>query len=623
MCGIAGVYDPHSKPDEGTLTAMNDRVRHRGPDDEGTFLSDTVGLAHQRLSIIDPETGQQPMYNEDGSVVVVFNGEIYNYTQLRKTLTAAGHRFETGADTEVLVHGYEAWGPGLLDRLEGMFAFSLYDSETQRLLLARDPMGIKPLFLARDGRAVAFASEIQALFESPVSTGALDHDALSQYFVFGFVPGPETAFTDVETLQPGTMALVDENGIERERYYAPSREQRSVGFDSAASELRSRLERAVEKRLMSDVPLGAFLSGGIDSSIVVGLMSEFSDEPVRTFTVGFEDAVFDESWAAREVAAFHGTDHHEVTVDPDAVREVIPSVIDRLGQPFADPSLLPTFVVARETARDVTVALSGDGADELFAGYEKYRGEYAGRYYRRLPRVVRRGLVEPSIRRLPAGRGSDRAEFVRKARKFLRAGETDPVHRHLDWLRYPDEAAMAAVPDGGMAAARGTLDAEHQRLDGDGDALSRMLAVDTTFGLPNQMLTKVDLAGMYNSLEVRVPFLDTAVVEYARSLPLSYKITARDRKRILKRAFDDILPTAIENRGKQGFDVPVGEWIKGPLADAFESAVRADPTDVLDTDAVFDIYDDHCTGPGDHSKFLWATYVYARWARRMHDEGVI
>jgi asparagine synthase (glutamine-hydrolysing) len=623
MCGIVGVYDPHSKPDGDVLAAMNDRVRHRGPDDEGVFLSAPVGLAHRRLSIIDPETGQQPMFNEDGSVVVVFNGEIYNYTQLRETLTAAGHRFETGADTEVLVHGYEAWGTGLLDRLEGMFAFSLYDIETQRLLLARDPMGIKPLFLARDGETVAFASELQALFESPVPMGGLDHDALSQYFVFGFVPGPNTAFTNVETLQPGTLVLVDEDGIERERYYAPSGMQRAVGLDSAARELRSRLERAVEKRLMSDVPLGAFLSGGIDSSIVVGLMSEFSDEPVRTFTVGFEDAVFDESWAAREVASFHGTDHHEVTVDPDAVREVIPSVVDRLGQPFADPSLLPTFVVARETARDVTVALSGDGADELFAGYEKYRGEYAGRYYRRLPRVVRRGLVEPSIRRLPAGRDSGRAEFVRKARKFLRAGETNPVQRHLDWLRYPDEAAMPAVPDGGMAAARETLDAEHQRVDSDGDALSRMLSVDTTFGLPNQMLTKVDLAGMYNSLEVRVPFLDTAVVAYARSLPLSYKITARDRKRILKRTFDDLLPTAIENRGKQGFDVPVGEWIKGPLADTFERTVRADPTDVLDTGAVLDIYDDHCTGAGDHSKFLWAVYVYARWARRLHDEDVI
>ncbi|WP_276258072.1 asparagine synthase (glutamine-hydrolyzing) [Haloglomus litoreum] len=633
MCGIAGVLDPSSLPDEDALRRMNDCLAHRGPDDAGIHVDEPVALAHRRLSIIDPESGQQPMFNEDRSVAVVFNGEIYNHRELRDEL-ASSHTFRTDADTEVLVHLYEEHGPSFVERLDGMFAFALWDTDRERLVLARDRMGIKPLVLARDGDRLAFASELPALFEPDIDLGGLDRAALGTYFCLGFAPAPRTAFRNVRKLRPGELAVVecadggrDEGSlsVDRRRYYRPSIEPRDPSIDTAATELRRRVERAVERRLMSDVPLGAFLSGGLDSSIVVGTMADLLDEPVRTFTVGFDEARFDESWAAREVADHHDTDHHEYTVTPDDVRETIPGVLDRLGEPFADPSLIPTSVVARETARDVTVALSGDGADELFAGYSKYRGEHLSTYYRALPGPVR-GAVDRLLGAAPVDRTSRVGELGRQARKFRRGSEPDPVARHLAWLRLPDaDAARAVAPLDPERRARADLEDAHRdarRMLPGGDAFGRMLAVDTRFGLPNQMLHKVDLAGMYSSLEVRVPFLDRAVVEYALSLPTGQKITAREQKRVLRRAFDDVLPERIRQRGKQGFDMPVGEWLTGPLAGDFRGALESIRAPFLDRGAVREVFDAHREGRADHAKFLWSVYVYGRWERRLREEGV-
>lgn len=629
MCGIAGVFHRGGAIDEQRLEQMNACLAHRGPDSEGVYRDGPVGLAHRRLSIIDPSAGHQPVFNEDETVSVVFNGEIYNYLSLRNSLSTAGHQFATETDTEVLVHLYEEHGPSFVERIEGMFSFAIWDSNEERLVCARDRMGIKPLLLAADGDRVAFASELPALLESNVDPGGVDRTSIAQYFALGYIPAPRTAFTNVRKLEPGELAIVSEDGVERRRFYSPSIESRDVTFERAARELRSRVEDAVEKRLMSDVPLGAFLSGGTDSSIVVGLMAELSDEPVKTFTVGFDRELFDESQAARQVAEYNDTDHTEHTVTPDDVRSTVPEVLGRLGEPFADQSIVPTYVVSRETSRRVKVALSGDGADELFAGYSRYRGEYYSSYYRKLPALVRNGLVEPALSLPGVSRTGSRGEFVRKAQKFVRGSAGRTPDRHFEWARIADDEVLRGFDGRNPAdAGRRTLRRAHDDVesflpDGRRDAMSRIQAVDTRFGLPNQILHKTDRASMYNSLEVRVPFLDTDVVEYAMSLPTSYKITPRKQKHVLKRAFDDVLPASILKRGKQGFDMPIGEWFKDELADEFTETVSGLDTELLDTDAVMDRYAEHAAGRRHHGKFLWAVYVFARWHDRMRRRGVI
>jgi asparagine synthase (glutamine-hydrolysing) len=627
MCGIAGVYA--SDVSHGMLESMTDCLQHRGPDHAGTYIEGDVGLAHTRLSIIDLTTGQQPLFNEDETVAVVFNGEIYNYRSLREDLEARGHAFSTETDTEVLVHLYEEHGTDFVDELEGMFAFGLWDQTAERLLLVRDRFGIKPLLVADDGTRVAFASELPALLGNTIDHGGLDERSIAQYFSLGRIPAPRTAFRNVRKLQPGEMAVVTEDGIERSKYYTPSTAPVNVPFTTAVRELRTRLEDAIEKRLMSDVPLGAFLSGGIDSSIVVGTMASLADEPVSTFTVGFDDAVFNESWAAREVAEYHGTDHTEYTVTPDRVREVIPTVLDRLGEPFADQSLIPTYIVARETSRDVTVALSGDGADELFAGYNRYRGEYFSEYYRRLPSAIRSGVIEPAVGQLSATRESERGETIRKVQKFLRGGTDAVPDRHFEWARIiDDDAACAFDTVDPVTAGREVMRQHHESTTSalelrPGDEMSQIQAVDTCHGLPDQILHKTDLASMYNSLEVRVPFLDRRLVEYAMSLPASYKITAREQKRVLKRAFEDVLPPAILTREKQGFDMPIGRWFRNELATDFVETMRALETDMVDTRQVRQLFDEHRTGSAERGKFLWAAYIFGRWHNRMCREGII
>jgi asparagine synthase (glutamine-hydrolysing) len=629
MCGICGLLSFDSDFTVDTLKAMNSCLKHRGPDEEGIFIDRSLGLAHQRLSIIDPETGQQPIFNENDSVVTVFNGELYNHVSLRKSLIKCGHSFSTMADTEVIVHLYEEYGPSFVDRLEGMFAFALWDSTEERLLLSRDPMGIKPLFLANDGNSIAFASELPALLESDVDHGGIDETSLSQYFGLGYIPAPRTAFANIRKLEPGETIVISEDRIETTNRYLPTIEPRDVSFGEAVRGLHTRVENAVEKRLISDVPIGAFLSGGIDSSIIVGMMSNQTDEPVQTFTVGFGESLFDESWAAREVADYHDTDHTEYTVTPKEIQSAIPEVLDRLGEPFADQSIVPTYVVSREASRDVKVALSGDGADELFAGYSRYRGEYYSRYYRTIPSTVRRSLIEPMINGLDASRNSSRGEIVRKAQKFVRGRTSDIADRHFEWVRIADDGSLSTF--NGMnpgESGREILHKEHEigksyLPEGRQDDMSCIQAVDTHFGLPNQILHKTDRASMYNSLEVRVPFLDTDVVEYAMSLPTNYKITPRKQKRVLKRAFDDVLPKAILERSKQGFDMPIGEWFKHELEDEFTATVSGLDTHLVDTSAVMDRFADHKTGTREHGKFLWAVYVFARWHRRMQNQGII
>ena len=628
MCGISGLYSTANSPNAQTLEQMNNCLDYRGPDESGYYRDGPVGLAHRRLSIVGLDSGRQPIFNEDETVGVIFNGEIYNYPELRNEL-ASRHSFSTDTDTEVLVHLYEEHGPSFVKHLRGMFAFAIWDDDKEQLLLARDRMGIKPLLIADDGETIAFASELTALLESGVNHGGLDQRAVSEYFAFGHIPAPRTIFNNVQKVKPGELVLIGESGRSHEQFYTPTIERHKPTFEKAVDELRNRIDDAVERRLMSDVPLGAFLSGGIDSSIVVGTMADLIDEPVRTFTVGFDEALFDESWAAREVAEYHGTDHTEFTVTPEDVRETIPTVLDRLGEPFADPSLIPTYVVSRETSQNVKVALSGDGADELFAGYSKYRGEYYSKYYRRLPKTLRTTLIDPAVNGLEASRSGRRGEVVRKAQKFIRGDTENTADRHFDWNRIcSEDTAQTISNESPITAGRERMQKEHRRQTTNlpknrRDDMSTILAVDTRFGLPNQILHKTDLASMYNSLEVRVPFMDRDVVEYALSLPAEFKITRNEQKRVLKSAFEDRLPESILNRNKQGFDMPIGEWFKSELADEFRETVTGMDTNLLDTSDVLEIFDEHRTGNHDYGKFLWSVYVFGRWHNRMTNTDVL
>lgn len=629
MCGIAGIYCEVTPPSHDELEAMNDCLVHRGPDEGGIYQNGPIGLAHRRLSIIDLKTGRQPIYNEDKTVVVIANGEIYNHRSLRDELSEVGHQFSTDTDTEVLVHLYEEYGTDFVEHLEGMFAFAIWDENTKRLLLVRDPMGIKPLHVAIDDETVVFGSELNAIHASPIDTGGIDENAIAEYFAFGYIPAPKTAFKNVSKLQPGEQLIVEADGITKERYYEPNIESVTADFESAACSLRDRVKEAVGKRLMADVPLGAFLSGGIDSSIIVGVMSELSDDPVSTFTIGFGEEQFDETWAADAVAEYHDTDHHEYQVTPADVRELIPTIIDSLGEPFADSSILPTYVVARETRQEVTVALSGDGADELFGGYNKYRGEYFSKYYRAVPNLFRRGIIAPMVDRLPASRNTRYGEFFRMTQKFVRGADYELSERHYQWNAITTDRTQHTLPTLSVSdAGQNRIKDFHQNVvhslpESRQDSLSIIQMSDTRSALPEGILNKVDRASMLNSLEVRVPFLDTDVFEFAMGLPTAYSITRTERKRILKEAFNDLLPEEILTRDKQGFEVPIGEWFKEELSTEFLDTLRKSDTDLVDTAAVETIYDEHVHGSKDHSHFLWAVYVFLKWYDRMDNRDIL
>lgn len=609
---------------------MNDCLAHRGPDENGTYTDGPVGLAHRRLSIVGLDTGRQPIFNEDGSVSVIFNGEIYNHEKLRISLQKQGHEFATDTDTEVLVHLYEEQGNNFVKELEGMFSFALWDGSREQLMLARDPMGIKPLYygIEPSGR-IAFGSELSALFPIDFNLGGLDRTAIAEYFAFGYIPAPRSAFQNVAKLCPGEFVVVSNDNIDRTRFYTPNIERVEQDLDTAASILRNQVEQAIKKRLQSDVPLGAFLSGGIDSSIVTGVLADIREDQVSTFSVGFHESQFDERWAAREVASYHNTNHHEYKVAPSDVREVIDKVVPSLGEPFADSSILPTYIVSQKTREEMTVALSGDGADELFSGYNKYRGEYYSRYYRVIPRSIRKNLIEPSVNRLPASRGTKMGNVVRQAQKFVRSGEPNIAERQYQWMALTTAQNSTAVNQiavqdhavnqimDAQAEAAAMLPEERQ------DDLTVMQMTDTRFALPDGILAKVDRASMLNSLEVRVPFLDTDVFEFAMGLPTSQKITPTEQKVILKRAFDDILPEKILQRGKQGFEVPIGEWFKDELKSEFTGTLSESETNMIDTRFVWDLYQEHVKRTQDHTHILWAVYVFLRWHNRMRDQGIL
>lgn len=626
MCGITGwaTLDANVPTEDGAtelLRSMCARMVHRGPDSEGVMTAQGVALGMRRLAIIDLQTGEQPAVSEDGRVSVILNGEIYNYQSLRAELEARGHSFRSASDTEVLPHLYEEFGTAMLDRLNGMFAFALWDARRRRLFLARDPFGEKPLYWGVFGGKLLFASEPKVLLAHPAVTTNINPDALRQYLAFDYVPAPLSIYQGIHKL-PAAHALTLEDGkVETWSYWDVSYRKPATAptEDEASETLRELLADSVKMRLVSDVPLGVLLSGGVDSSAVAALAVRASAGTVKTFSISFAEKSFDESAYARGVADFLGTDHHEERLSANLAADLVGEIGSWMDEPLSDPSLIPTYLLCRFTRQHVTVALGGDGGDEIFAGYPMYYGHRVARAYERVPRALRRLAIEPAIRRLPVK--TKNLSFDFKARRFVEGMRTDDlVARHHVWFgsfapRDQDrlltqEAKRASLPD---------VYADARALFNSCDAVElfeRMQYLDTKLYLAEDILAKVDRASMAVSLEVRAPFLDRRVVEYAASLPANFKLRGKTTKYILKRAIDPLVPPFVTRRPKKGFGVPVAEWLKGrlrPLARDLLSPARLARHGLFDPAYVARLQDEHERGQANHRKLLWTLLVFELW----------
>ncbi|MDH3593085.1 MAG: asparagine synthase (glutamine-hydrolyzing), partial [Planctomycetota bacterium] len=560
MCGICGSVHLDGGPvDRSDVDAMLAAMHHRGPDAEGTFAEPGIVAGIRRLAVIDLEGGDQPIANEDGSVRVVFNGEIYNFRELRRELEAKGHRFRTRSDTEVLVHGWEEYGPALLPKLNGMFAFCLYDGRTHEIFLARDRFGIKPLYFRLEDGRLQFASEIGVLLKHREVPGDVDLQILIDRFCLQYVPCDATVYRSIRKLLPGQALHVRDGGAELVRWYTPpaaSERDDAVDLESCAVELRDLLKSAVRYRTIADVPLGVFLSGGLDSSAIATLLTEIADEPVHTFSVGFDGPeAFDEREQARAVSEHLGTTHHEMVVSPVQIAEHLPALIDHLAEPVTDPALIPTYVLSKFARERVTVALAGEGADELFGGYRRYRYQQSYGWMAHVPALG-------SVAKSPVG-----TVLPRRVRQALEAIDTtDPVRNHLLWSSTVGFAVAEKLfhRESVQAFAQRTAETFAPYFRSDSVDLASQLRADQNEWLPHNLLAKVDRASMAVSLEARVPFLDHRVVEWAAGLPDGMKIHGKQTKRVLRAAFRDLPPRVLEGP-KRGFDLPLAEWIRGPL----------------------------------------------------------
>ena len=629
MCGIAGALSL-SNAQPLTIAPMLDALQHRGPDGEGEWSDGRCALGQRRLAIIDlSSAGQAPLSNEAGDVWVTFNGEIYNFVELRTELEKLGHRFRSGTDTEVIVHAYEQWGTRCVHRFRGMFAFAIWDQSKGRLFIARDRVGKKPLFYMRHGGDLLFASELQGLLALPAVPREPDAEALHTYLSWGYIPAPLTGFKGIKKLPAGHHMVIDTtkpDPVDQVTRYWDLRysDKPPTSQEEAGERLRTTLTEAVRLRLISDVPLGAFLSGGIDSSIVVGLMASLSPTPIKTFSIGFEEAAYDELAHARRVAQLWGTDHHEQIVKPDAL-EVVPLLARHYGEPFADSSAIPTFYVSQMTRQHVTVALNGDGGDESFCGYDRYWGALWAQRLRRVPGLnVGAGLT---ARLAPA----DPKSTLTRATRFLQAAGRRDADLYARWMSYftPEDKGRLCSADFAKAAGSQSRPEWFATLMADGDArdpAERAMSVDVRSYLPYDLLVKVDIASMANSLEGRSPFLDHEVMELAASLPMSMKLRGRSGKQLLKTAFSDLLPTENVNRPKMGFGVPVGEWFRGPLRDLLHDALlsrAASERGYFREAEVRRLVQEHEQGQQEHGAKLWNLLMLEMWHREVVDRAVV
>ncbi len=654
MCGIAGWINlKNSGSNDGAepvLHSMCERIVHRGPNSEGLWIDDTVALGMRRLSIIDLVTGDQPVFNCDKSVVVMMNGELYNYREVRAELEKKGHKFTTKSDTEILPHLYEEYGDGLLEHVNGMYAFSLWDARAKKLIIARDRFGEKPLYYGvLDGKLI-WASELKAIIAHPAVKPELDLNALRHYVSFDYVPAPMSIFKGIHKL-PAAHVLTVENGEVKSRRYwdiswsadtpvrmsVASTRKDTNGHDSftggtgdadksvrapslseKAEELKDLLSDAVRMRLVSDVPLGILLSGGIDSSTIAAFATQHASERVKTFSIGFEEDSFDESKYARKVAKHLNTEHYEEKLSATTAGDLISDIGKWLDEPISDGSLIPTVLLSQFVRKHVTVALGGDGGDELFAGYPMYYAHTVAAKYRSVPAFLRSGLIEPIVNALPVS--TNNMSFDYKAKRFVRAAKFDDVERHHSWFgSFSIDQHYQLFSKDVLAQTAADIYREVRELVGKSDArnvIEQMQYADINYYLAEDILTKVDRAAMSVSLETRAPFLDPRVGQFAASIPVEYKLKGKSGKVILKEAMKDLLPHDILHRPKKGFGIPIAEWLKGrlnPLLHEMLSSDRLNQQGIFNAAYVERLISEHESGKASHHKELWTLLVFQLW----------
>jgi asparagine synthase (glutamine-hydrolysing) len=624
MCGICGAVaqEKGGRVDESVLRKMCDLIRHRGPDDEGFYMDDHTGLGMRRLSIIDLVTGDQPVSNEDKTIWVVFNGEIYNFRELHAELVNRGHVFSTKSDTEVIVHAYEEYGDRCVEHFNGMFAFALWDTHHRRLLIARDHLGIKPLYYWADRGQIVFGSELKTVIAHPAVPRDVDLAAIDQFLTLEYIPAPKTIFKNIHKLLPGHRLIFEAGSTRVENYWDIPFQKISTDWETCKQQLATLIDDAVRMQMVSDVPLGAFLSGGIDSSTVVSAMSRASDRPVKTFSIGFGDRTYNELPYARAVADKYSTEHHEEFLDPD-ISDLAEGLLQYLDEPFGDFSIFPTYLVSMVARRHVKVVLSGDGGDELFGGYDTYVAQDMERYYRWLPAPVRQRFIPALMSRVPpqpAKKG-----LINKTKRFVEGAALSSALQHTRWMMFLNSAEKDRLYSEELSSS----------LDGDSPEavmeeyflrvkqqhpLTQQQYVDIKTYLVDDILTKVDRMSMAVSLEARVPLLDYRIVEFAVNLPPEMKLHRGQTKRILRQAMAERLPSQVLNKPKQGFSIPLKHWLRGPLKPLM--------TDLLATGGirrrgyfnpieVSRLVQEHLDQRANHSHRLWALMVLELWHRQI------
>jgi asparagine synthase (glutamine-hydrolysing) len=624
MCGIAGQLNFDGRPAErGLLESMAARIAHRGPDGADVRTFGAAGLAHRRLKIIDlSDAARQPMSNEDESIWLIYNGEIYNYVELRRELEGAGHRFASATDSEVIVHGYEQWGTECLHRFNGMFAFALWDDRRQQLWLVRDRLGVKPLFYALSPRGVTFGSEVKAVLEHPDVDRTLDYEALAYYLALNYLPAPFTLFKQLRQLEPGQQLLVGADGNTTLSHYWDLKFDNDPAPRSDTAwrdELDALMNDAVRIRLRSDVPFGVFLSGGVDSSGVASWMSRHLESPVQAFTASFRQDSYNELRFARMAAAATGAELHEHVIDADAAK-LLPEIVSHAEEPTADSSMVAVYQLAQFARQRVTMVLSGDGADDMLAGYETHQAHYLQRAYHAVPRMLRRGIIKPIVESLPTS--YEKLSLESKLKRFVAAGDLDWQAAHASWrvIFSPAErrrllSPIASHPES-SADAVDLYKAWFRRTNAR-DPLNQMLYVDTMLYLPADMLVKIDRMTMAHGLEAREPYLDFRVVELCARMPVSMKLRrGREKKYILKQALRGRVPDEVLFRKKQGFNVPKAHWIRSGLRDFVNDVLapsRIRAMNILDPAVVSEVVESHFNGRQDRSHEIWSLLVLSLW----------
>jgi asparagine synthase (glutamine-hydrolysing) len=626
MCGIYGIYQLDGAPAPVSLLARFGRVTvHRGPDDEGSHADGRCAIGMRRLSIIDVAGGHQPIANGDGSLVVVCNGEIYNFRELRRELEGRGHRFKTNSDTEVVLHGYAQWGDRFVDRLNGMFAFALWDAKCQTLLVGRDRLGIKPIYWCSDGKRLAFASEAKALLELPSFTREVDPAALSAYLELGYVPAPLSIFKGVHKLPIASVMKVAPAGTTIASYWQPpTGTDDALDSDEWAQRVRARIEESVRMQMVSDVPIGAFLSGGIDSSTVLAFMARHSKAPVKTYSIGFDggaaERFYNELDHAREVARLFETDHREILVRPDVIH-LLPKLLWHMDEPIADSAFVTTYLVAEFARRDVTVILSGVGGDELFGGYRRYLGEHYMRYMNWLPTPAKRGAAWLADL-MPSDRHSKWLNYSRLAKNFLGASTVPFTERYRSYVGVFGDDEVRHLMLHPPAHRHDAIGDAFAATGGD-DALARMFAVDAHTQLPDDLLLLTDKMTMAASLECRVPLLDHELVELAARIPARVKVAGGELKALMKKALAGVLPPEVLHRPKRGFGAPIGAWMKGALAETLESTLShasLEARGLLRHEPVAQLIADHRANRVDGTDKLLALLNLEIWCRVYLDQ---